>query len=67
LLVDAEDPRALGEAIRSLIADGDRRRALGRASCERSGRYTLDAMARGTIEAYGGCLGASGFRAAVPV
>ena len=56
LFVDADDHEALGAAIRSLIEDRDQRHALGRAACERSARYSLEAMAQGTMRAYQRCL-----------
>ena len=57
LFVDADDDIALADAIQTLIDDRAQRRALGRAAHRRSGRYTVEAMAAGTIAAYQRCLG----------
>jgi glycosyltransferase involved in cell wall biosynthesis len=50
--VETRDPRALAAAITALLADTERRAALGRAARERAGRFTQEAMSRGTVAAY---------------
>lgn len=65
LFVDADDHHALGAAIRSLIEDRSQRGARGQAARKRSARYTVEAMARGTMQAYEGCLRAAAQRTAV--
>ena len=48
VLVPPEDVDALGAALRELVMDGDRRRALGAAARVRSAAFSMDAM----VEAY---------------
>ena len=50
--VETRDPRALAAAIIALLADTERRAVLGRAARERAGRFTQEAMSRGTVAAY---------------
>jgi glycosyltransferase involved in cell wall biosynthesis len=50
--VETRDPRVLAAAITALLADTQRRAALGRAARERAGRFTQEAMSRGTVAAY---------------
>ena len=50
--VETRDPRALAAAITALLADTERRTALGRAARERASRFTQEAMSRGTVAAY---------------
>lgn len=52
VFVPARDPAALRQALTELIAEPDRRRALGEAAACRAGCYTLEAMAQGTLDAY---------------
>ncbi len=56
LFVDADDPLALEAAIRLLMADKPQRIARGHSARTRSARYTVEAMARGTMQAYETCL-----------
>jgi glycosyltransferase involved in cell wall biosynthesis len=58
LLVAPDDPDALGAAIASLLADPDRREAMGRHGRERAlRRFTADIMARSYEEIYRRVLG----------
>jgi glycosyltransferase involved in cell wall biosynthesis len=49
---ETEDAASLATTLRSLLEDPARRAALGRAAQQRSARFTLDAMSRGTYAAY---------------
>jgi glycosyltransferase involved in cell wall biosynthesis len=58
IVIPPRDPQALAGAIRALLDDPPRRRALGRAGRRRvEERFTLDRMLEGTIEAYRGVCG----------
>ncbi|HUP39249.1 MAG TPA: glycosyltransferase family 1 protein [Vicinamibacterales bacterium] len=50
--VETQDPEALAAAISALLADPQRRATLGRAAKVRAGRFTQEAMSRGTVAAY---------------
>jgi glycosyltransferase involved in cell wall biosynthesis len=50
--VETRDPQALAAAICALLADPQRRATLGRAAQVRAGRFTQEAMSRGTVAVY---------------
>jgi len=53
VLVAPRDPEGLAAAIASLLADPERRAALGAAGAKRARRYGFDRIARATREVYG--------------
>ena len=56
LFVAPDDPAELEEALRSLIADPERRRALAHAAERRAARYSVARMTADYLEAYGAAL-----------
>jgi glycosyltransferase involved in cell wall biosynthesis len=50
--ISPRDPSALNRALATLIAEPERRQALGQAAALRAGRYTPDRMLEGTLAAY---------------
>jgi len=52
LIVDPDDPSALAEAIRGLLADPDRRAALAAAGTQHAGGFDAAALARRLIRVY---------------
>jgi glycosyltransferase involved in cell wall biosynthesis len=50
--VETRDPHALAATIGALLADPQRRATLGRAAQLRAGRFTQEAMSRGTLAVY---------------
>ena len=52
VLVPPQDPAALARALRELLSDPERRRALGEASAGRLGEFTIDAIAGRFAELY---------------
>jgi glycosyltransferase involved in cell wall biosynthesis len=60
ILVRAGDPRALAEAIRSLLDDPARRARMGQAARRRAGSFDIGAAATRMEEVYEGLLGEPG-------
>jgi glycosyltransferase involved in cell wall biosynthesis len=60
ILVQPGDPRALAEAIRSLLRDPSRRARMGEAARRRAGRFDIGSAAARMEEVYEGLLGEPG-------
>ncbi len=54
--VPPDDAEGFARAIAAVLADPQRRAALGVAAQERSGRYTVAAMTEGMLQAFAGCV-----------
>lgn len=52
IFVDPADPDAIAQAVRSLVADPDRRRKLGEAAALRAADFTVEAMAAAMTSIY---------------